>query len=287
MSRQAGRRTMNTTTDSDLAAILSAGNSPDVVLLEWAGKALPADLRGLHDDMLAALRLVRGLTRQSRPDLDGLIRLAQSLEIAARGGVGSGLAAEAIVLAAPPVAAMSASLLQATRRELLLARRGEALFAGWSDFYNHVRFALVPAGRTLLHSAGIGEPAALEAVDALMTATALIGALQEAGGRCRRNGTIGLPRQWLRGTDGRDALAARRCSPVLRRAFDRGIDRGHELLVIAGPARTLGNLGPYAARLLLLGRRLLRRLKQRDPLAHAIALGWLDSLALRLARLGP
>jgi hypothetical protein len=282
---------MSTTTDSHLAAILTAGNSPDGVLLEWAGKALPADLQGLHGAVLAALRLVRGLTRQPRPDLDTLARLTQSLETAARGGAGSGLAAdlaaEAIVLASPSVAAMSASLLQAARRELLLARRGEPLFAGWSDFYSHARFALVPAGRVLLDGAGIDEPAALEAADALMTAAALIGALQEAGERCRRNGTIGLPLQWLRGADGVQALAARRCSPALRKAFDRGIDRGHELLAIAGPARGLDDLGPYAARLLLLGRRLLGRMKRRDPLAQAIALGWLDSLALRLARLGP
>ncbi len=278
---------MITTTDSDLAAILIAGNSPDVVLMTWAGKALPAALQGLHRDMLAALRLVRGLTRHAPADADTLAALAQSLEAAARGGASRGLAGEAIVLASPAIAALSASLLQATRRELTMRRRGEALFPGWSDFYSHARFAMVPVGRTLLDGAGIGQPATLDAMDALMTAVALIGALQEAGQRCRQNGAVALPLQWLGGAEGAQGLAGRRCSDVLRRGFDRGADRARELLALAGPSRAGGPIGPYSARLLLLGQRLLRRLQRRDPLAQRIGLGWFDSLALRLARLGP
>lgn len=278
---------MITTTDSDLAAILKAGDSPDVVLLTWGGKALPPALQGLHHDMLAALRLVRGLTRLDQVDHAALAALAQSLEATAREATPHGLAGEAIVLASPAIAALSASLLQATRRELAMRLRGEALFPGWSDFYSHARFAMVPLGRTLLDGAGIGEPAAVDAMDALMTAVALIGALQEAGQRCRQNGAVALPLQWLGGAEGAQGLAGRRCSAVLRRGFDRGADRARELLALAGPSRNWGPIGPYAARLLLLGQRLLRRLQRRDPLAQQIGLGWLDSLALRLARLGP
>src|SRR6185312_7104458 len=103
------------------------------------------------------------------------------LEQAALGIPGIAGPDRAIVCAAPQIAAMSASLLQAARREMALAARNQpTLFAGWSDFYNHARFSIVPLGRLLLEHAGIDGAAPAEAMDALMTALALIGALQEA-----------------------------------------------------------------------------------------------------------
>jgi hypothetical protein len=77
--------TMSQTTDTDLAAMLAAGDTPDVVLLAWAGKSLPARLMPLHDDMLAALRLVRGLARAPAAQRDAARALAEALVRAARG----------------------------------------------------------------------------------------------------------------------------------------------------------------------------------------------------------
>ena len=266
--------------------MLAAGDTPDVVLLAWAGKSLPARLMPLHDDMLAALRLVRGLARAPAAQRDAALALAEALERAARGEDERAIAPEflAIACASPPVAAMTAQLLQATRRELALALRGEAaLFAGWSDFYSHARFSLVPVGRTLLGAADIaGET---EAMDALMTAVALIALLQEAALRYRSAGTVSLPLQWLSG-EGLSGieLGGRRSSASLRRAFARGTDRAYELLAIAGPTRGLRSIGDHASASNLLAHRLVRRLKRRDPLARPVALGLFDRLGLRLMR---
>ncbi len=281
--------TMNQATDIDLAAMLTAGDTPDVVLLAWAGRSLPVSLIPLHRELVMALRLARGLVRISTPAATARLALAERLEQAARGGSATDVnpAWQAVVCASPPVAAMSAALLQAARRELSYAARNEpVLFAGWSDFYSHARFSTVPIGRALLSGAGITGASANEAMDALMTAVALIGLLQEAAQRYRSSGTMTLPVQWLNGESiAADVLARSRSTTALRKVFGRGIDRAHELLAIAGPARNLRGIGGHAAATSLLARRLLQRLARRDPLARPIALGLLDRLALRLANI--
>jgi phytoene/squalene synthetase len=123
-------------------------------------------------------------------------------------------------------------------------------------------------------------------MDALMTAVSLVGLLQEAAQRYRLSGTMTLPAQWLSGENiAPDALSRPRSTAALRKVFSRGIDRAHELLAIAGPARNLRELGGHAAATSLLARRLLQRLARRDPLARPVALGMFDRLALRLANI--
>lgn len=248
----------------DLAGILAAGNTPDVVLLQWTGKALPATLIPRYRQALQALQAVRGGVR-----------------------MGDEAALMQWELAAPDdaeFATLRRALLQAARRELgTMARHDPLLFAGWSDFYNHARFAMVPLGRLMLHAAGVTSTPAAEALDASMTALALIGALQEAPQRYRATGTVALPWQWLANENvAASALGRAHCGVGLRQAYGRGIDRAHELLAIAGPARTLPGIGHWAAANNLLAQRLLRRLQRRDFLARPVALGLWDRLALRL-----
>jgi hypothetical protein len=265
----------------DLATVLAAGTTPDVVMLEWTGKALPGALLPRYREALQALRLVRGVAR--RGSADDFARLEQ----AALGIPGIAGPDRAIIRASPQIAAMSTSLLQATRREMALAARHQpVLFAGRSDFYNHARFSMTPVGRLLLDQAAIDGAAAAEAMDALMTALALLGALQEAAQRYRTSGVVALPWQWLSSEDvAADALGQPRCSPGLRQAYNRGIDRAHELLVIAGPARGLRGLGGWVKANNLLAHRLLGRLQRKDPLARPVVLGLFDRLALRLANI--
>jgi len=264
-----------------LATVLAAGNTPDVVLLDWAGKALPSTALPRYRDMLQALRLIRGVVRLGGGD--DFMRLEQAaLDIPGMPGPD-----RAIVCASPQIAAMSASLLQAARRELtFVARNQPILFPGWSDFYNHARFSMAPAGRLLLEHANIEGAAPAEIMDALMTALALVAALQEAPLRYRANQMVALPWQWL-ANEGvpAEALGQVRCSTALRQAYDRGVDRAHELLAIAGPAHGLRGLGGWAAGTMLLTQRLLRRLQRRDFLARPVALGLFDRLALRLANI--
>lgn len=265
----------------DLAAVLAAGTTPDVVLLEWTGKTLPAPGVPRYREALQAMRLIRGVARLGGSE--DFVRLEQ----AALGIPGIAGPDRAIVCASPQVAAMSAALLQAARREMTLGARNQPmLFAGWSDFYNHTRFSMTPLGRLLLEQASIEGAAPAEAMDALMTALALVGALQEAAQRYRATGVVALPGQWLNSEGvGPAALGQDRCSAGLRQAYNRGIDRAHELLAIAGPARGLRGLGGWVAANSLLAHRVLGRLQRKDPLARPVALGLFDRLALRLANI--
>ncbi len=281
--------TMSKATDINLAPVLAAGATQDVVLLRWAGKMLPKPLQPLHRDTLVALQAARGLVRDSSMSAAAKLDFARRLERLANGNGTADVPAEwrTVVCASPSIAAMTASLLQAAQRELSLTARGERiLFAGWSDFYNHARFSLVPVGRALLDGAGITNAAANEAMDASMIAVALIAALQEAPQRYRQSGGVNLPMQWLVGENlEAKAFGQLRSSKPLRQVFDRGVNRAQELLAIAGPTRGLGDLGRYGSAIGLLTRRLLHRLRRHDPLVRPIALGLLDQLALRLTRL--
>jgi hypothetical protein len=267
----------------ELAATLQSGLTPDVALLERLGKTLPIELRRPYREMIVVLRVVRGLTR-APGDTAGRLAFAQRLEAAARGTPASGFAAEWDGLADRfrTLGPIAADLLQAAQRELAMSASGQtALFAGWSDFYNHARFSLAPIGRGLLQ--GTGSAGRNDALEALMTALALTAALQEAPDRFRRQHVLGFPAQWLT-AEGASAAAleGRRATPALRKAYSRGVDRVHELLSIAARGPVPPALARYVGAVTLVLQRLARRLQRSDPLAGPIALSMTDRLLLRL-----
>ena len=185
----------------------------------------------------------------------------------------------------PRIAAHLPAMRQAYAREN--AARPGVLFQNWSDLHNHLRFALVPAGRALLdlHSeAAIAQPS----MDALMLAVGLTAILQQAPQRFRSSAVVWLPAQWFpSGADMGVWLGGRRRNPALDTAYGNGLTRLAELLLAAERGRKAVHnsglaRGMDATAFLL--HRMQKRLQNRTPNVRPVNITLLDRWLLRLRR---
>jgi len=267
----------------DLATVLQAGLTPDVMLLQRLGKALPLALQPQYREAMLILQVSRGLTRAPTPTA-ARVALSHRLDAVARGTAAPALPGEweGVVESFRAQGPLAADLLQAAQRELgMVGMQQTVLFPAWSDFYNHARFAVVPVGRALLQAARMSERP--DAIDAVMTALALTAALQEAGPRFRRHGALGIPLQWLTAEGlSASALAHTHSPKAIGSSIGRGVARARELLSVAESVPIPPALMTYASAAIFLMRRLLRRIERSAPGARPIRLGLLDRALLRL-----
>lgn len=175
---------------------------------------------------------------------------------------------------------------------LLIAFRQDASktrYADWAELMGYCRYSAAPVGRFLLDL--FGEDRALRPrSDALCAALQMLNHVQDCGTDFRALDRLYLPRDWL-DADGvtPDMLADSHTSPALRRTLDRVLGATAALLTASRPlAAGIRHRGLriQAATTQIGAEALLARLRQRDPLARHVRLGWLMRLWCLLRGIG-
>ncbi len=190
----------------------------------------------------------------------------------------------------PAAAAMRASLLETGLtaqhcHDVLHAFRPDAVklrHRDWDDLMGYCRYSASPVGRQLL-DLHCDSRITWWASDALCSALQVLNHLQDCVDDHRQLDRVYLPLEDLtaEGT-GIEALAAGVSSPGLRRVLDRLLDRTAELIDQARglpPLVVSRGLRWESAVIVELAGRLLRRLRDGDPVATRVALRKPDFLA--------
>lgn len=169
-------------------------------------------------------------------------------------------------------------------RALLAAFRHDATVnrtASWAALLDYCRLSAAPVGRHLLALHG-ESPALWPPADALCAALQILNHLQDVGDDHRRLDRVYLPADWLSDEGcGHAELGRPAANPALRRVLDRTLDGADDLLEAARPLPgrlRSRRLAAETETILELARRLTRRLRAGDPLAHRIAPGRRDVL---------
>jgi squalene synthase HpnC len=184
--------------------------------------------------------------------------------------------------------------------DLLIAFRWDATklrYDDWADLMRYCRYSASPVGRYLLDVHG-EDPAGKPFSDALCNALQVINHLQDCKADYLEMDRVYVPLDHLAAEGiGVEALAEPRCSPALRRVFDRLLDETDALME---RARTLPaalrdtRLRCESATIVRLADTLIRHLRRRDPLAERVklskpAVAWcaVQGIAWALATPGP
>jgi farnesyl-diphosphate farnesyltransferase len=169
--------------------------------------------------------------------------------------------------------------------DVLHAFRLDALklrYRDWDDLMGYCRYSASPVGRQLLDLHGESR-AAWAASDALCSALQVLNHLQDCVDDYRRLDRVYLPLEELAAAGtGVEALAAGASNPGLRRVLDRLLDRTAQLVDEAcglPPLVASRGLRWESAVIVELAGRLLRRLRDGDPVATRVALRKSDFLA--------
>jgi hydroxysqualene synthase len=190
----------------------------------------------------------------------------------------------------PAAAAMRVSLLETGMtaehcHEVLHAFRLDAVklrYRDWNDLMGYCRYSASPVGRQLLDLHGESR-AAWSASDALCSALQVLNHLQDCVDDYRRLDRVYLPLEDLAADGiGVEAVAAGVSNPGLRRVLDGLLDRTAELVDQARglpPLVASRGLRWESAVIVELAGRLLRRLRDGDPLATRVGLSKSDFLA--------
>jgi farnesyl-diphosphate farnesyltransferase len=190
----------------------------------------------------------------------------------------------------PAAAAMRKSLLETGTtaqhcHDVLHAFRLDAVklrYRDWDDLMAYCRYSASPVGRQLLDLHGEGRNT-WPASDALCSALQVLNHLQDCAQDYRLLDRVYLPLTDLAtaGT-GVEELAANASSPALRRVLDRMLDRTAALIDQARGLRPLvasSGLRWECGVIVELAARLLRRLRQGDPVATRVKLRRSDFFA--------
>jgi len=155
-------------------------------------------------------------------------------------------------------------------------------YRDWDDLMGYCRYSASPVGRQLLDLHGESH-AAWAASDALCSALQVLNHLQDCVDDYRRLDRVYLPLEELAAAGtGVEALAAGASNPGLRRVLDRLLDRTAQLVDEAcglPPLVASRGLRWESAVIAELAGRLLRRLRDGDPVATRVALRKSDFLA--------
>lgn len=190
----------------------------------------------------------------------------------------------------PATAAMRESLLETGMtaqhcHDILHAFRLDAVkqrYRDWDDLMGYCRYSASPVGRQLLDLHGESRTT-WPASDALCSALQVLNHLQDCVDDHRQLDRVYLPLEDLAAEGvGVDALAASVSRPGLRRVLDRLLDRTAALVDQARglpPLVASRGLRWESAVIVDLAGRLLRRLRQGDPVAGRLALRKSDFLA--------
>jgi farnesyl-diphosphate farnesyltransferase len=155
-------------------------------------------------------------------------------------------------------------------------------YRDWDDLMAYCRYSASPVGRQLLDLHGEGRNT-WPASDALCSALQVLNHLQDCAQDYRLLDRVYLPLTDLAtaGT-GVEELAANASSPALRRVLDRMLDRTAALIDQARGLRPLvasSGLRWECGVIVELAARLLRRLRQGDPVATRVKLRRSDFFA--------
>jgi squalene synthase HpnC len=152
-------------------------------------------------------------------------------------------------------------------------------YADWSELIDYCYKSAAPVGRFLIDLHG-GCRYGYAAADALCNALQIINHLQDCRDDYLDLDRVYLPQDWLAEAHAAvDDLARHRCTPALRRVFDRALDGVETLLAEARPLpRQLSNrrLAMEAAAIIDIAYALVRRLRCEDPLAARVHLSKLE-----------
>ena len=145
----------------------------------------------------------------------------------------------------------------------------------WNDLMAYCRYSASPVGRQLLDLHG-EDRETWPASDALCSALQVLNHLQDCGDDYRLLDRVYLPMTDLTAEGiGVETLAASASCPRLRRVLDRVLDRTDALVATARglPPRVVSSgLRWECAVIVELAKRLLYRLRRRDPLAGRVKL---------------
>jgi hydroxysqualene synthase len=155
----------------------------------------------------------------------------------------------------------------------------------WDDLIGYCVLSANPVGRYLLDLHG-EDPAGYPASDALCSALQVINHLQGCADDYRDLDRVYLPQDWMADSGVTvEALAAPASSPGLRRVLDLCLDATAGLLGEADrlPANLRSrHLALESAVIVGLARRLVRELRDRDPLAERVVLSKAEMLRVAL-----
>ncbi len=183
-------------------------------------------------------------------------------------------------------AATGVSLVHA--RELIQAflwDTSKSRYADWNELMAYCRLSASPVGRHVLELHG-EAPSTWPASDALCSALQVINHLQDCGDDYRAMDRVYIPEPWLEAA-GLDVgvLGGRASPPALRAVLDRLLDGTTALLRTSAPlSRQVrdGRLALEIGAIQRLAERLVRELRQRDPLAERVKLRRATMLAVAL-----
>ncbi len=168
--------------------------------------------------------------------------------------------------------------------EVLHAFRQDAAklrYRDWDELMEYCRYSASPVGRQLLDLHGESRDT-WAASDALCSALQVLNHLQDCAADYRLLDRVYLPlADFAAAESDIEALSDPACRPGLRRVLDHLLDRTAELVEAARalPRRVATpGLRCECAVIVELATRLLRRLRQGDPLAARVALGKRDFL---------
>jgi farnesyl-diphosphate farnesyltransferase len=190
----------------------------------------------------------------------------------------------------PAASAMRESLLETGViaqhcHDVLHAFRLDAVklrYRDWDDLMGYCRYSASPVGRQLLDLHDESR-ATWPASDALCSALQVLNHLQDCADDYRKLDRVYLPLEDLAAEGiGVEALAAGVSSPGLRRVLDRLLNRTAELVDQAcglPPLVASRGLRWESAVIVALAGRLLRRLRNGDPVATRVALRKSDFIA--------
>jgi len=175
--------------------------------------------------------------------------------------------------------------------DLLAAFKQDAVksrYRDWDDLMGYCFKSAAPVGRYLLDLHGDGARG-YEASDALCNALQIINHLQDCRDDYLNLDRVYVPLDWMAATGcGVEHLAAKACSPALRKVLDRVLDGVGDLLRVA--RRLPGGLGNRrlameSAVIVAIAERLTAKLRNEDPLAGRVALSKPAMLACALGGL--
>lgn len=167
-------------------------------------------------------------------------------------------------------------------RAMLAAFRQDATqrrYADWAALERYCAASADPVGRMLLRLHGVDAPDATAASDALCTALQVLNHLQDLVPDRDALDRIYLPESWMALAGGEAGFFDPGNAAARRAVLDAALDRVQERLDAAAALPRLvasRRLAMEAAVTIALARRLLARLRARDPVAGCVALGRAD-----------